>query len=138
MGIPQNWLPAVDIGPSEEPQGAQLLSWSFLPYLFSFLFICVVQGPQRTDQRGHFSQVTLLFLSQEGRQLIPFGTGLPCLPQVPTLTSTSVCLWGHWQLTESRAGAPEGGQVLPTSLPPLLLLILPSPLLLFLYLMPSP
>lgn len=51
---------AVDIGPSEDSQGAQLLSWSFLPYLFSFLFICVVQDPQCTDERGHLSQVTLL------------------------------------------------------------------------------
>lgn len=53
--------------------------------------------------------------------------GLPHLPQVPTPTSTSVCLYGHWQLLESRAGARDGGQVLPTALPPLLLLIPPSP-----------
>lgn len=42
VDIPQKpWSPA-DTGPQEESQGAQFLSRSFLPYLFSFLFICVV------------------------------------------------------------------------------------------------
>lgn len=44
MGIPQKCLP-VDTGPLEESQDTQQLSWSFLPYLFSFLFMSVVQDP---------------------------------------------------------------------------------------------
>lgn len=50
----------IDAGSSEESQGTWHLSSSFLPYLFPFLFICVVQDPQGTDDRGHLSQVTLL------------------------------------------------------------------------------